>query len=568
MTSLSFFAPTQRYRPSMDRMTPKGMIRRWWWCYWTVCHGMVAPRPVRRVAIVGAGISGLSVAHALVNSPRQTAASNLIETVDIFDARPSLDTTAGAGIQLNGGLAVLGRINPTLQTAVYQAGLPQGRVQSKSAAWFQPTGGLDTLLELDLLKTVQSAGGQVADALLSSTSDIQQQPKLWWISIMRGALQQVLYDMLPTNERRVRVQFGKKLTALGLDEDSYQGVRCTFADGTETGPYDVIIGCEGINSVVKNYVDSNGSPDTAAPSTTSGTTTPKSAIYSGLRIRYAVADDSIDSAKPPFTTLTQFFGRGAYALHGVYGTGADRPPTQCTFIVYLDDEYIGPFPKPQSSSVSSLPAESSVTSPTSSLRDVVGENADWSQDRRQAATAARTQMLRQLEQCGIPQDNVLGHTIQRADRFFELGSYFHNPFCAWSTRVRGSHRRSDSGTTGSPALVVLCGDAAHALPPFLGQGSNQAIQDAYCLVEKIFDYNNRVQSGDDAADLQSLFKDYEAIRWPACFNVFWKAAFLGYLETGGPNGIYANFRDAFFKTMGLIGVASRVLLNAATPKVE
>jgi salicylate hydroxylase len=534
---------------------------------------MVAPRPVRRVAIVGAGISGLSVAHALVNRPDQTTASNLIETVDIFDARPFLDTTAGAGIQLNGGLAVLGRINPTLQTAVYQAGLPQGRVQSKSAAWFRPTGGLDTLLELDLLKTVQSAGGQVADALLSSTSsphvDNPQQPKLWWISIMRGALQQVLYDILPTDDRRVRVQFGKKLTALNLDNDSNKGVRCTFADGTETGPYDVIIGCEGINSVVKNYVDSNGSPDTAVSSTTA----PKSAIYSGLRIRYAVADDSTDSAKPPFTTLSQFFGRGAYALHGVYGTGADRPPTQCTFIVYLDDEYIGPFPKPQSSSVSSAPAGSSVSlevSPTtsSSLREVVSENADWSQDRRQAATAARTQMLRQLEQCGIPQDNVLGQTIQRADRFFELGSYFHNPFCAWSTRVRVGHSRSKSGTTGSPALVVLCGDAAHALPPFLGQGSNQAIQDAYCLVEKIFEYNNRVQSGDDAADLQSLFKDYEAIRWPACFNVFWKAAFLGYLETGGPNGIYAKFRDAFFKTMGLIGVASRVLLNAATPKVE
>lgn len=488
------------------------------------CDCLSTPAPIKRIAIIGSGISGLAVAQALTNNPNRNAA---FDVVDIFDSRPSLDTTAGAGIQLNGGLSVLGKINPALQEAVYAAGLPQVRVQSRCKPWFGDD-KFDTLLELDLKKTVESAGGDIAASLLSPDR------RLWWTSIMRGALQQVLLDTLPSN---VRVHFGRKLTKLQpASEDG--GVCCRFFDGSETGPYDLVIGCEGINSAVKNYIDSNGQPNDD-----DGDSSAKSAIYSGLRIRYAVSDGSLTTSSETAATLTQFFGRGAYALHGIYGAGAGKPNTQCAFIVYLDDNYIGPFKK-----TATLKSDASVT---------VGENADWSQDKRSALAIAKENMLEQLRVCEIPSafDDDLGRTIAQADRFFELGSYYHNPFRKWSRAVRGCQ-----------AHVVLCGDAAHALPPFLGQGSNQAIQDAYCLSEMIFAYNAKVHLGDSKAKLQDLLNEYESIRWPACFNVFWKAAFLGYLETGGINGFYSKFRDTFFKTMGVVGVASRVLLNAAAPK--
>ena len=115
-------------------------------------------RPVKRIAIIGAGISGLAVTHALINhvnhqpsSPHpnqpstpvnnqyQPTSSYCYDAIDVFDARPKLDETAGAGIQLNGGLSILGKINPELQDAVYRAGMPQTQIQSRTNPWFTAT---------------------------------------------------------------------------------------------------------------------------------------------------------------------------------------------------------------------------------------------------------------------------------------------------------------------------------------------------------------------------------------------------------------------------------------------
>lgn len=112
---------------------------------------------------------------------------------------------------------------------------------------------------------------------------------------------------------------------------------------------------------------------------------------------------------------------------------------------------------------------------------------------------------------------------------------------------------------------ILC--IQHTIPPFLGQGSNQAIQDAYCLAHKLYQYNANFAAEGDSPGLDELLKDYERTRWLHTFIILANTIFLGYLETGGENGIYSKLRDLFFKTTGLIGVAQRVLLSAAVPNV-
>ena len=54
--------------------------------------------------------------------------------------------------------------------------------------------------------------------------------------------------------------------------------------------------------------------------------------------------------------------------------------------------------------------------------------------------------------------------------------------------------------------VVLIGDACHAMPPFLGQGANQALQDAVCLSTRL----GRV--GGEFATVQDALASYERRR--------------------------------------------------------
>ncbi len=77
------------------------------------------------------------------------------------------------------------------------------------------------------------------------------------------------------------------------------------------------------------------------------------------------------------------------------------------------------------------------------------------------------------------------------------------------------------------------------------------------------------EAEDEAKEIKSLpklLKEYENTRWYPTTSITLKAAFLGYLETGG-EGFLSKFRDTFFKVAGKVGIARKVFLDAATPRL-
>ena len=257
---------------------------------------------IQNVAIVGAGIAGLTVAHGLVNSPNlrhsydqspQQSQQEQNFHVSLFDARSCLDTTAGAGVQLNGGLVILGKINPIVQQAVIDAGLPQVAVQSRTKSWKQSSSSssssssYDQLFQLNLSQAVKNNINNNNNNNNNKSMGMQslldeETGQLLWTAIMRGALQQALVDTLPlqssslsssfsSNDEKnnnknkknkknpssppppsITLEFGKRVVNIQpMDNkndnknknNNNTGALLEFADGTKAGPFDLSTSC-------------------------------------------------------------------------------------------------------------------------------------------------------------------------------------------------------------------------------------------------------------------------------------------------------------------------------------
>mmetsp|Transcript_27310 Transcript_27310/g.55901 ORF Transcript_27310/g.55901 Transcript_27310/m.55901 type:complete len:241 (+) Transcript_27310:937-1659(+) len=124
-----------------------------------------------------------------------------------------------------------------------------------------------------------------------------------------------------------------------------------------------------------------------------------------------------------------------------------------------------------------------------------GANPNWDTGQVQS------ECIERLQQGDFPPEVV--NVATAATRFFDLGVDFQNPLVPWS--------RTAEATNG--ARAVLIGDAAHAMPPFLGQGANQAIQDAYCLSNELCKAAPGAGGGGDV--LGKALSDFERQRKPA-----------------------------------------------------
>lgn len=480
-----------------------------------LCREALAVIPsISKVGIVGSGPAGLGLAAALARLDSK------VEEVVIFEAREDfLQASLGGGVQLTGGASVLDKLG--LGEVLHQRAQPLQRVFARNARE-------DTLLDLDVATLIQQR---------ASTELCRESGQPLCYSIMRDNLQELLFEASQPNSdykgarmnTKVRVVNGKEVASVKEDEDS-DTVTLMMKDGTEEEGFDMVFGADGVRSAVASYVDPVY------------TDLRDDSFFTGFRVTYCVSEVDNDFSLRPNSrgAFLQFFGDSCYVLTASYG--GVKGVQHMAAVVYRDD------------------------------RDsTFGGNAAW---KSESEGSLKDATLRRVRAAGLfsryPEiERLLAGCAD--DSLIDLGvrgkslmTALQNPLGVLQSSVGA---KSVWGSTSG--RVLLTGDSAHAMPPFLGQGANQALQDAYLLANGVARINGRggtPSSRLTAIQLKSLVSEYQRKRYLHTLQLSLKAFLLGFIETlPGPLG--ALLRDNFFKVMAKVGVVSFVFLDGAKPRV-
>jgi len=454
--------------------------------------------PIRRVAIVGAGPAGLCMAASL----RRLTTNPVVKCV-VFEGRDdALQPLLGGGLQLTGGCAVIEKLG--LLPEIEKIAHPLARVLARNRFG-------EELLNLD----VNAAVRERAKERLCSNFGLGA-PMLY--SITREALQKILYDAAVSNGFDDFVTVIPKKSLVGIERtlgnNREESFSLAFTDGSCYDNFDMIIGADGVNSVVRSFANLDNPLFQGLPSFLSK----GFKAYTGIRITYGITGvDNSFKIRPNGgeNTFHQWFGDGCYCLCASYG-GLKGIQHMLAF-VYRDD-----------------------------FEGKLGENPGW-----ETTADLKKKLAERIKSGGLDGNTDIQMLLDACelDRFVDLSVRDRIvPLQRWS---------SDDGK------IVLIGDSAHAMAPFLGQGANQALQDAFVLANEIQAVNKRNEVNNKSANAA---RNYERKRKFGTANLSIKSNFLGSLETlsGSIGGL---IRDVFFKVVGKLGIAEFIFLDGASPKI-
>jgi 2-polyprenyl-6-methoxyphenol hydroxylase-like FAD-dependent oxidoreductase len=276
-------------------------------------------------------------------------------------------------------------------------------------------------------------------------------------------------------------------------------VETTSNDGHSTIVFD-----DGTRQSFDLVIGADGIDSRARRAVDGKASTPK---YSGIRIVFGCTPTGSDARDASEVNMAhQWFADGAYML--VFTGGGAANAKQHNIALCVQD---------------------------AAERD---ENTSW-----RAKPAAKDETVTLMRKKGMPQSAI--DVAMACDRFFDVGVHYHDVLDSWSDA---------SGT------VTLVGDSAHAMPPFLGQGANQAMQDALCIAKQLSDV------GAQYGTVKEALEAYEAIRKPPTAAIMQSSRFIGALETGA--GPVSLFRDLAFFVAGALGITGKVFLSGAMPRFE
>ena len=468
------------------------------------------------VCVLGAGPAGLTTALAMqkmLSSPLGTTTKPPLSRLKITVLEKNanaLSGNVGGGFNINGGAAVLEKLG------VYEEVFSKNANKLRAVLSRRCDIDRTRLFEVDIEKEVRGDFLTNAKELLVN----EKSGEVMAGTVMRADLSQSLRESL--NEETCEVVLGCEV--IGVDAESGE-VELRRRDGTttETRKFDLIVGADGIDSLARKCVvesnasSGNGSSSGSGNSSRSGgssTSGRKEPIYSGIKILFGVTgvDDKPEDLIRELsdrTTAHQWFGDGAYSL--VFTGGGENKKRHN--LAFCSNEPLGS----------------------------ANSNPSWRANSSVTKEYAHNKMMK----ANMPADVL--RLCLRCERFFEIGVFFHEPLDSWSS---------------SNGKVVLVGDAAHAMPPFLGQGANQAMQDAYVLAKCLATCGADIKN---PSKVNEALQSYSNTRRPPTEAIMNASRFVGALETG--KGPVSLFRDLAFFVAGKFGITGKIFLSGATPRL-
>ena len=467
------------------------------------------------VCVLGCGPAGLTTALAIQKLVVPTKETRVV----LFDKNPNaMDGNLGGGFNINGGAAVLEKLG------VYDEVFSENANKLRGVLSRRCDKDRTRLFDVDVEEEVRS------DFLLNAKELLvnKKSGEVMAGTVMRADLNKGLREVL--NEETCEVELGCEIVSVNAESGEIELRR---KDGTaETRRFDLIVGADGIDSLARKCVvksnsssssssssknnnnDYNNSNESDRSGRSGSTSSLEEPIYSGIKILFGVTgvddkpEDLIRDVSEQ-TTAHQWFGDGAYSL--VFTGGGENKKRHN--LAFCSNEPLGS----------------------------ANSNPSWRANSSVTKEYAHNKMMK----ANMPADVL--RICLRCERFFEIGVFFHEPLDTWS---------SPSGK------VVLVGDAAHAMPPFLGQGANQAMQDAYVLAKCLSTFGPDIK---DPNTRNEALQSYSNTRRPPTEAIMNASRFVGALETG--KGPVSLFRDVAFFVAGTFGITGKIFLSGAMPRL-
>jgi len=379
----------------------------------------------KSLAIIGAGIGGLSLARALRHHQCSQEQQPLFERISVYEKASHFSPSAGAGFGLS----------PNGQICFSSIGLDGYRDfchNFDNMVRLDCRGSEETIqVQSDLFKQVRNKfhGFGIGGCLRSDVIDLLAEP------LLRG------------DDQNFTLSYSHKLQGITIEHDK---VKLYFENGKED-VVDMVVGADGINSTVATLMGIDPSPPT----------------YSGANIFYGKIEgpDELDWHHDVFAhdhTVVQMEGPDSKNGAGeclTFRAGKGAAKVQVWAATYNCD---------------SPPAAD-----------------DWD-------IAKSKDELERIFLLELPAGHPLNELADKTScaNLLHFGLFFRPHKNMW---FDDDHR------------VVLLGDSCHATLPYVGQGANQAAEDAIVLSQCLLKYR---YDDSDSGGFERAFKEYYKVRFP------------------------------------------------------